>query len=93
VSKRPFVLFQAPTEFYGLSWVFATPEKLKGASVFTLGCTYPLKLSLVDDAGAYLMFTATESELSFDLDSKRGYFTVLVFLYAENEERVFASVA
>jgi hypothetical protein len=83
--------FQAPTELYGLSWSFTVPEKLSSASVFTLGSTYPLTLSLVSDAGPYRTFTATEGELSLDPDSKRGYFTA--FLYDENGERVFASAA
>jgi hypothetical protein len=83
--------FQAPTELYGLSWTFTVPQILDRASIFTLGSTYPLTLSLVSNAGAYRTFTATEGELSFDPDSKRGYFTA--FLYDENGERVFASAA
>jgi hypothetical protein len=83
--------FQAPTELYGLSWTFTVPQTLDRASVFTLGSTHPLTLSLVSDAGAYRTFTATEGELSFDPESKRGYFTA--FLYDENGERVFASSA
>ncbi len=78
------------TELYGLSWTFELPT-LTRASTFTLGSTYPLTLSLVSQAGAYRTFTASEGELSFDLESKRGYFTA--FLYDGNGERVFASAA
>jgi hypothetical protein len=82
---------QAPTELYGLGWSFTMPQMPSNASVFTLGSTYPLTLSLVSNAGAYRTFTATEGELSFDPESKRGYFAA--FLYDENGERVFASAA
>jgi hypothetical protein len=82
---------QTPTELYGLSWSFTMPQMPSNASVFTLGGTYPLTLSLVSDAGPYRTFSVTEGELSFDPESKRGYFTA--FLYDENGERVFASAA
>jgi hypothetical protein len=82
---------QVPTELYGLSWSFTMPAMPSHASVFSLGSTYPLTLSLVSEAGPYRTFTATEGELSFDPDSKRGYFTA--FLYDENGERIFASAA
>ncbi|MGL4609323.1 MAG: hypothetical protein ACRCYY_06505 [Trueperaceae bacterium] len=84
--------FQAPmAALYGLSWTFTVPARVNLGGVFTLGSTYPLTLSLVSDAGAYRTFTATEGGLSFDSNSKRGYFTA--FLYDENGERVFASAA
>jgi hypothetical protein len=75
---------------YGLTWLFEMPE-LSQVSSFTLGSTYPLTLNLVSQAGAYRTFTATEGELSFDPDSKRGYFTA--FLYDDDGERVFASAS
>lgn len=81
----------ATNELYSLTWMFQMPEALSRPTIFTLGSTFPLSLSLISQAGAYKTFTSTEGELSFDPDSKRGYFTA--FLYDENGERVFANAA
>jgi hypothetical protein len=83
-----FVL-PATSELYGLTWVFAMPEVPQRSAVFTLGSTFPLTLSLTNQAGAYRTFTASEGELSFDPTRGRGYFTG--FFYDDNGERVFAS--
>jgi hypothetical protein len=81
----------ATNELYGLTWMFQMPEALSRPTIFTLGSTFPLTLSLVSQGGAYRTFTATEGEFSFDPESKRGYFTA--FLYDENGERTFANAA
>lgn len=81
----------ATNEIYGLTWMFQMPEALSRPTIFTLGSTFPLSLSLVSQAGVYRTFTATEGEFSFDPESKRGYFTA--FLYDENSERVFANAS
>jgi hypothetical protein len=81
----------ATNELYGLSWMFQIPEALSLPTIFTLGSTFPLTLSLVSQAGAYRTFTATEGEFSLDPESGRGYFTA--FLYDENGERVFANAS
>ncbi len=89
-EKIQFAL-PATKELYGLTWLFEMPEGLTRSTVFTLGSTFPLSLSLTNQAGAYRTFRATEGELSFDPESRRGYFTA--FLYDGNGEGVFASAA
>jgi hypothetical protein len=89
-KKIQFAL-PAMGELYGLTWLFEMPERLDRAAVFTLGSTFPLRLSLTSQAGAYRTFTATEGELSFEPESKQGYFTA--FLYDDNGERLFASAS
>jgi hypothetical protein len=81
----------ATNGLYGLTWMFQMPEALSRPTIFTLGSTFPLTLSLVSQAGAYRTFTATEGEFSFDPENKRGYFTA--FLYDEGGERTFANAA
>jgi hypothetical protein len=81
----------ATNGLYGLTWMFQMPEALSRPTIFTLGSTFPLTLSLVSQAGAYRTFTATEGEFSFDPESKRGYFTA--FLYDEDGERTFANAS
>ncbi len=89
-SSREIRFALPATELYGLSWAF-TLESSSRPSIYTLSSTYPLRLNLLGQAGAYRTFTANEGELSFDPESKRGHFTA--FLYDDNGERVFASAA
>ena len=81
----------ATNKLYGLTWMFQMPEALSRPTIFILGGTFPLSLSLVSQAGAYRTFTSTEGEFSFDPESRRGYFTA--FLYDENSERTFANAS
>lgn len=81
----------ATNGLYGLTWMFKMPEVLSRPTIFTLGSTFPLTLSLISQEGAYRTFTATEGEFSFDPENRRGYFTA--FLYDENGERTFANAS